>query len=179
LRDRLINFVLYQTGWLIIVISAAKKRPWLGSAAGLFLIAVHLVLARERKPEALNILWIGLLGTFVDTIQAFFGVFVFESGYWSFWIAPFWITVMWMQFATLFHFALSWLTGRYILAAVLGFMGGPAAFLTGQRLGGVIFPYGTIYSLKVLALVWAVLLPVVLWISGRNRLSAGEGQYRI
>lgn len=179
MRDRLINFALYQTGWLIIVAAAAKGRPWHGSAAGLFLILVHLILAGERKPEVLNVLGIGLVGTLVDTIQAFFGVFVFESGYWSYWVVPFWITVMWMQFATLFHYALSWLAGRYLLAAILGSMGGPAAFLTGERLGGVVFPYGQAYSLSVLAVVWAVVLPVVVWISYRTRPSSGAGRYRI
>ena len=126
-----------------------------------------------------TVLGIALLGTFVDTIQAFFGIFVFESGYWSFWVAPFWITVMWMQFATLFHYALGWLAGRYVLSSVLGLIGGPAAFLTGERLGGVIFPDGHRYSLSVLALVWAVVLPAAVWISDRNRPSSGEGRYRI
>ena len=179
MRDRLINFALYQTGWLIIVMAAARGHPWKGSAAGLFLILAHILLAAERKPEILNIVSIGMLGTFMDTVQAFFGVFVFESGYWSFWIAPFWITVMWMQFATLFHYALGWLAGRYALAAALGLVGGPAAFLSGERLGGVIFPYGHAYSLTVLAVVWAAVLPAAVWVSDRNRPSAGEGQYRI
>jgi hypothetical protein len=88
-----------------------------------------------HKPELLMVVTVGFLGTMVDSAQAFAGVFVFESGYWSYWVVPFWLTVMWMQFATLFHFALRWLSGHYLLAAVLGALGGPAAFWTGSGLG--------------------------------------------
>jgi len=179
MKDNLFNYILYQAGWLVMILAAANGRPWQGAGAGLFLVFVHVILARERKPEIVTILLVGVLGTLVDTIQAFFGVFVFESGYWTFWVIPFWITVMWLQLATLLHFLLSWLSGRYLLAVALGAVGGPAVYLAGELLGAVIFPFGTVYSLKVLAVVWAVVLPAVVWIARRNRLSTGSGEYRV
>ena len=179
MRDRILNFVLYQTGWFAVVLSAAGGKPWEGSAVGLVLVGVHLYLSRERGPEIRMILSIGIMGTVVDSAQAFAGVFVFESGYWTYWIVPFWLTVMWLQFATLFHFVLAWLSGRYFLSAALGGLGGPAAFLTGEKLGGVIFPMGTRYSLLILAGVWAGVTPACVFIADRFRPGGGMGSYRL
>lgn len=178
MKDRLLNFGLYQTGWFIMVLGAARGHPWAGSAAGLALVAVHLLLARERGPELMTILMIGVLGTIVDSAQAFAGVFVFESGYWNYWFVPLWLTVMWMQFATLFHFILTWLNRRYLLAAVLGAVGGPFAYLTGERLGAVIFPMGTAHSLLFLAVVWFIATPACVFIAGKFSPSVGTGRYR-
>ena len=179
MRDTLINVSLYQAGWFAMVLGAANGRPWTGSVAGLALLAVHLILARERKPEILTVVSIGILGTIADSAQAFAGVFVFESGYWTYWVVPFWLTVMWMQFATLFHFALRWLSGRYLLSAVLGALGGPAAFWTGERLGGVIFPMGTGHSLLILGAVWFVVMPLCIFMADRFQPRKGSGHYRI
>jgi hypothetical protein len=100
-------------------------------------------------------------------VQAFYGVFVFLSGYYTQWVVPFWITVMWLQFATLLHFALSWLSGRYLLSAVLGAVGGPMAYLAGEGVGAAIFPQGRRYSLTVLAFVWFFLLPCCVHVADR------------
>ncbi len=179
MKDTLVNVTLYLAGWFAMVLGAAGGRPWAGAVVGLGLLAVHIALARERGPEILIVLVIGLLGTVTDSAQAFAGVFVFESGYWSYWVIPFWLTVMWMQLATLFHFALRWLSRRYLLSAALGAVGGPAAFLAGEQLGGVIFPMGIRHSLLILTAVWAVILPLCVLLANRFRPRKGKGQYRL
>lgn len=178
MKTNLLNLALYQAGWFAMVLGAAGGRPWEGALAGLALLAVHIAMAEERGPEVATVLAVGVLGTVTDSAQAFAGVFVFESGYWSYWVVPFWLTVMWMQFATLFHFALRWLSRRYLLSAALGAVGGPAAFLTGERLGGVIFPMGLRHSLLILAAVWALILPLCVLVSDRFRPVSERGRYR-
>ena len=179
MRHILVNVTLYQLGWFALVLGAARGWPWAGAGVGLVLLAIHLVLARERRPELLLVVAVGFLGTVVDSAQAFAGTFVFESGYWSYWVVPFWLTVMWMQFATLFHFILAWLSGRYILSALLGAVGGPMAFLTGEKLGGVMFPMGTIYSLKILGAVWFFVTPACVFLADRYHPRIGTGSYRL
>lgn len=179
MRDTLINACLYQAGWFAMVLGAARGYPWAGAAAGLTLLTCHVLLSRERRPEILTALSVGFLGTLADSLQAFAGVFVFESGYWSYWVVPFWLTVMWMQFATLFHFALRWLSGRYLLSALLGALGGPAAYWTGQRLGGVIFPMGVLHSLLILSVVWFVMMPLCVLVAERFQPLRTPGQYRL
>jgi hypothetical protein len=178
MRDRFINLVLYQAGWFAMVLGAANGFPWKGSAAGFILCCLHLCLARELVPEVKTVLIIGVMGTLVDSAQALAGVFVFESGYWSYWFVPLWLTVMWMQFATLFHYALSWLSDHYFLSATLGLVGGPLAFYAGERLGGVIFPMGTARSMIILAVVWAMVTPACVFIASVFKPSTKVGSYR-
>lgn len=173
----MLNLGLYQAGWFACVLGTAKGYPWLGAGTGLALLTVHLVLCRERGKETLTVMCIALVGTLVDTVQAYFGVFVFLSGYWTQWVVPFWITVMWLQFATLFHFALSWLSGRYFLSAVLGGIGGPMAFLTGERLGAAIFPCSFHFTFIILAIVWFFILPGCVFIA--DRFKPSRKGYRI
>jgi hypothetical protein len=179
MKDTLVNMTLYLAGWFAMVLGSAGGRPWTGAVVGLGLLTVHIAMARERGPEIVTILAIGILGTVTDSAQAFAGIFVFESGYWSYWVIPFWITVMWMQLATLFHFTLRWLSRRYLLSAAFGAVGGPVALFIGERLGGVIFPMGTRHSLLTLSVVWAVILPLCVLVAGRFRPQKGKGQYRL
>ena len=58
-----------------------------------------------------------------------------------------------------------WLAGRPLLAAALGAGGGPPAFYAGFRLGAVEFHPTPGLSLAVLALVWALLLPLLMYLS--------------
>jgi hypothetical protein len=167
MRTVLLNLGLYLAGWFACVLGGAKGYAWLGAGAGLVLLGTHFLLCRDRGREVLTVLLIGLAGTIVDSVQAHFGVLVFLSGYWTQWVVPFWITVMWLQFATLFHFVLSWLSGRYLLSAVLGAIGGPTAFFTGERFGAAIFPCSYRYSLSVLAVVWAFVVPACVLVADR------------
>ena len=169
MRRALLNLALYEAGWLACVLGAANGRPWMGACTGLFLLIVHITFCRDRQKEIVTVVLIALMGTLVDSVQAFSGVFVFLSGYWTPWVVPFWITVMWLQFATLFHFALSWLSGRYLLAAVLGAVGGPSAYLAGERLGAAVFSLSYRYSITFLAAVWFFVLPVCVVIAERFR----------
>jgi hypothetical protein len=71
-----------------------------------------------------------------------------------------------MLFATTLNVSLRWLKGRWVLAALLGGSAGPLSFYAGHRLGGVAFA-DPVYSLTVLGLGWAVLMPLLLWLGGR------------
>jgi hypothetical protein len=93
-------------------------------------------------------------------------------------LAPPWIVVMWMQFATLFRFALSFLAGRPLLAAMLGALGGPFAFWVGGRLGGVAFGNPAWRSLLVLGGIWALVLPLLLRLAATGRGASRPATYR-
>lgn len=178
MASRLLNFALYQTGWFCCVLGAAQGRPWLGAGAASALLLVHVALVRQRGREIGLLLAAGLLGGAVDSLQSCFGALDFQGDRAFGCLAPAWIVVMWMQFATLLRFGLAFLSGRYLLAAGLGGLGGPVAFWTGQRLGAVEFANPAWPSLLVLALVWAVAFPFLLWLSGAQRAPVGRLAYR-
>ena len=151
---KLVNLALYQVGWFACVFGAAGGRPWAGAGVALGLVAIHLALVRDREREAKLLLAAAALGLFLDSLQLNLGVFRYPSGTPVSGLAPPWIVALWLQFATLLHFGLRWLVGRYLLAAVLGFVGGPLSFWGGERLGAIQFSSPLAYL--VLAFVWAL-----------------------
>lgn len=131
------------------------------------LLAVHLLLVRDRRAELLLVLAAGALGFAADTIQGWLGVFQFTSGYAMEWLAPPWIVVMWMQFGGTLRHCLAWLTSNPRLAAALGLLGGPLAFWAGSRLGAMTFGSPLWRSLLSIALVWALALPTLALLTHR------------
>jgi len=174
--SKIINVVLYQIGWFSCVIGAVRGYSVTGSLLALLMMLIHLSLANSRKSELKLMFCVCLLGVMIDSIQQALGVFSFKiEPDWPLWL-PLWVFVIWAQFATLFRYALYWLTGRYLLAAAFGLAGGPLAYWGGVRLGAAEFGGNLLYSLVTLALVWALLTPVLFWISAR--FDSREGRYR-
>ncbi len=173
---KVINLLLYQAGWFSCVLGAAWNRPGIGALGALALLGVHLLLTRSRKAEALLILGACLIGVTVDSIQQALGLFTFKTDpRWPLWL-PLWVFVIWAQFATLFRYALRWLSGRYLLSSVLGLFGGPLAYLGGIRLGAADLGENPVFSIGSLAVVWALVTPALFWLSAR--LGDKEGEYR-
>lgn len=174
--SKIINLGLYQLGWFSCLLGAAWGYPNSGALVALGLMAVHLALAASRKTESILMVSACLLGIVVDTSHQVLGVLTFKADpAWPLWL-PLWIVIIWAQFATLFHYGLYWLSGRYLLSALFGFIGGPFAYWGGVRLGAAQFNADPIFSVATLALVWALVLPMFVWMSGR--LDRREGQYR-
>jgi hypothetical protein len=164
---RLVNLALYQAGWFACVLGAAHGRPHQGAAAALALTAVHVGLCRDRRGETALVLAAGAVGATVDGAQSAAGVVTFHGGTFLSWLAPLWIVALWMQFATLLRFSLSWLAGRYALAAALGAVGGPLGFAGGARLGAATLHPWPWLSVASFAIVWAAVLPLLLWLASR------------
>ena len=94
------------------------------------------------------------------------GLVIYPSGQPFGQLAPAWILAMWPLLATTLNVSLRWLKGRYLLAALFGAIGGPLAFLAGERLGAVVFP-DTGLTMIVLAVGWATLFPLLMRLSQR------------
>ena len=176
LATKIVNVTLYQIGWFCCVLGGAWGHPVAGGLLALLLVGVHLVLASSPKSEALLMLVACLIGVIVDSSQQVLGLFVFkaEPG-WPLWL-PLWVFVIWAQFATLFRYALYWLKGRYLLAGIFGMAGGPLAYWAGIRMSAASFGENPVAALVVLALVWAMVTPLLCALS--VALDGQEGTYR-
>jgi len=173
------NISLYQLGWFACVFGAATGHPWLGMVLALGLIAVHLGLSAETRCQLTLMAAAGIIGLTIDTLQLWWGVFRFPNGTIAPWLAPLWVGVLWIQFATILPFSLRWLSHRYWLSAVLGFMGGPLAYYAGEKAGAVAFLTPRLPHLAVVAIVWSVALPAIIWVSDRlDLVKALAGRYR-
>ena len=169
------NFCLYQLGWFACVLGAGMGRPGLGMAFALALIVVHLWLSGGTLRQLTLMATAGVIGLTIDTLQLWWGVFCFPHGVIVRWLAPLWVGVLWMQFATILPFSLRWLSRRYGLSAALGLVGGPLAYYAGEKAGAVEFLSPRFLHLGVLGVVWSVAFPALIWISDRLDVVAAVG----
>lgn len=176
LASKAVNYLLYQIGWFSCILGASRGYPISGAFCALLMMIIHLLLAESRSAELRLMLYACLVGIVIDSVQQELGVFTFKmEPDWPLWL-PLWVLIIWAQFATLFHYALYWLSGRYLLGAVFGLLGGPLAYWGGIRLGAAEFGDNLLFSMISLALVWSLITPLLLYLSGR--VDAREGRYR-
>jgi hypothetical protein len=160
----LTNIVVFQVAWLISVIGGAQQMPWLGPITALVMLALHLRAARKPFEEVLLVISCALIGAGFDSILVSTGWVTYKSGLFSSYFAPYWIITMWMLFAMTLNVSMRWLRGKPKLAAIFGFYGGPASYIAGEALGGIVL-INQFAALAVLAVGWAIIMPILMWLS--------------
>ncbi|HMA31616.1 MAG TPA: DUF2878 domain-containing protein [Casimicrobiaceae bacterium] len=162
-----VNLVAFQCGWFACVLGAAHQRPYAGVAAVAAIALAHVATAvRPRAELALLGLAAGIGATW-DSLLAATGWVAYASGALVPGTAPLWIVALWVLFATALNRSLAWLKPRLALAAVLGAIGGPLAYVGGARLGALSFPHETA-ALIAQAIGWAALTPLLLRLAQRH-----------
>ncbi len=144
---QLLGFNLF---WLLAV-------AWQQPAPLLGLIALHGLFSPQRGRD-LRLLPLALAGCLLDALLWQLGLFEFAAGF------PLWLALLWLGFALTLAHGLRWLVvlPRW-QQALIGGLGGASSYLTGAAMGAVHLPWGLGISGSVLALIWAVWLPVLLW----------------
>ncbi len=163
---QLINFAVFQSAWFAAVLGAAHQLPLWGTAAVLAAFAWHLSVSARPAEEAKLFGVICLIGFIVETGQALLGHVSYPSGQPVASLAPYWMVALWGLLAIALNVTMRWLKRRYLLAAVLGAIAGPASFVSGVKLGGAQFIH-TAPALIIMACSWAVLMPALMWLSMR------------
>jgi hypothetical protein len=162
----LLNFVVFQVAWFACVIAGASDRALVGTLVVAGAVGLHLALAPAARREAALVLIVSSLGLFWDSLIVSLGLMSYPSGTIAPGVAPVWIVAMWALFATTLNGSLSWLKGRPLLAALMGGIGGPLAYLAGQRLGGIEI-IDPVLGLVAQGLGWSVLMPLLTMIAAR------------
>lgn len=157
------NLLWTQLAWFAAVLGAAQGLPTWGALPAMAVLAWHLQLAPRPRTEAALMLLAAGLGSVCDALVLQQGALAYASGQWSAAMPPAWMTALWAVFATSLNVTLRWLHGRPLLAALIGAVAGPLAFLSGARLGAAeLLEPGR--ALALLALEWAIVLPTLsLW----------------
>ena len=155
--------------WVFLLVdlsrySGAQQLPWLGPVAALIALVLHLRAARKPFEEVLLVLICALIGASFDSVLVSAGWVSYKSGQFSTYLAPYWIITMWMLLAMTLNVSMRWLRGKPVAAALLGFYGGPASYLAGQALGGIILT-NQFAALAALAVGWAVMMPLLMRLS--------------
>lgn len=169
---RLANFVGFQIGWAACVLGAAQGFPWAGPLVVAALALWTVRVSRDRAGEVRLIVFCAALGFLLDSFLALIEVFAFRDGFELGWVSRPWMVALWVNFALTLRLSMSWLQGRYLTAAVLGAMGGPLAYAAGARLGAV--ELNGIYSFSILALAWAITIPLLSWMAAHEDARQGR-----
>lgn len=161
-----INFVLFQAGWFACVLSAAAYQPWLGVCVALLIVSYHIRRADKSLAEILLIVVSMVIGVIFDSMLLWLNWLDYTSGVIVANTAPVWIVALWALFATTLNVSLRWLRGKWLLAMVFGFVGGPLAYLGGAKLGAVSLLQQP-QALIALAIGWAAVTPFLVYLSGQ------------
>ncbi len=158
------NMLVFELGWFSSVMGGAKQMPWLGPLTVLVALAIHFRAARNPFEEAVLVVCCAIMGAIFDSILVAAGWVSYSSGLFSASFAPYWIITMWMLFATTLNVSMRWLRRKPLLAAAFGFFGGPAAYLAGHELGGIVLIQQAA-ALTALAIGWSAMMPAMMWLS--------------
>ena len=162
----LLNFVAFQIGWFAAVLGAANGLPWAGPLVIALAIALHLKIVPRPRTELSLILICGLIGAVMDSVIVALGWVAYPAGSIVENAAPYWIVAMWMLFATTLNMSLGWLKSRKAVGALFGLIGGPLAYYTGFKLGGIEF-VNFDAAIVALGIGWALAVPVLLQLAER------------
>lgn len=149
------NFALYQIAWFLCVFLEN-----MGGLIAFSLLFLHLYLSPTKRADLRLMGLLLLAGLIMDGILFFAGFLKFNAPSLP---IPFWLAVIWLFLATLPHHSLNWLKKRPLLSAIFGAVGGPLAYWAGVRIGAAQFGWELPLSFTVLAGLWAILWPLVMW----------------
>jgi hypothetical protein len=169
----LLNYVAYQIGWLAAIVGAASGHGTGGASLAFALTGGHVMLARDRRGELALVLAALAAGVVVESGQIASGTYRVLADAPAGVLPPLWLLALWAQFATTFRFSLRRVMTRPWSAMLFGAVGGPIAFLAGERLGAVELAVPLGPALARLVVAWGLALAWLAWLT--RRLPGDEG----
>lgn len=157
----------YQAVWFAAVIGAGHGLWWPGVIVAALFALWRLWVSSHRLLEArLALLGVGL-GLVLETLWVRTGLLDYAAA--PAHGVPLWILALWLAFSLCVVPLLGYLHRRLLLAAVLGAIGGPLAYLGAARGWHVVeFAQPHWQSLLTLAAGWAVAMPLLAWCARRG-----------
>ena len=164
----LINVLGFKISWWACVLGATSGTEYLGPIAMAIFLAFHFNFNVSNNSEMKLILIFAVLGTLIDTSMAYTNLIGYVGSYSEdIIIAPLWITAMWCGFAAMVNHSLAWLKDKWSSAFLFGFIGGPLAYIGGEKIGAIYFNGELIQVSFMLAIVWGGSIPMMYWVNDR------------
>ncbi|MBU3023016.1 DUF2878 domain-containing protein [Aestuariibacter sp. A3R04] len=158
--NKVINFIWFQVIWFLVIF---HQYTYLWVVA--LLIMAHFMVSPYGRNDICFALAIGLYGSVVDGLLTHFGIFVFPTS--DLWFIPMWLVALWIAFGIMLRVSLDYLHHRFALSAFLGAVSGPLSYWAGARFGAVTFPLSLAATLTVVSAVWAITVPLWMWLNNR------------
>lgn len=168
-----LSLIGYQAVWFVAVIGASHGLAWPGVVSMLAYAIAQLLGARNYRVD-LSLMAVALVfGFLLDGALIRSDLASYAAGWSGLALAPAWILALWMTFALTFSQSLLYLQTRLRLAALLGLIGGPLAYLGAARGWHVVsFSEPGWRGLLVLAIGWALATPTLAWLARRGSASS-------
>lgn len=171
------NLIGYQLVWFCTVTAAARGLAWPGPLAFALFAAWQLSISRHWAADVKLIAMGWVLGMVVDGSLSLAGWISYAAplpalprgG------APVWIVTLWASFALTINETFAYLKNRLWLAALVGSLGGPAAY-AGAWHGwhAVILILPSWRALAALAVGWGAAMPLLVGLAGRATKASGS-----
>ncbi|WP_417681494.1 DUF2878 domain-containing protein [Pseudidiomarina aquimaris] len=138
--------------------TVAGRNDWLWLAIPV--VAVQIFLSSTRR--GFNwLLYVKLLalGLLLEASVVGLGILDFTGG----WL-PLWLIALWCGFAAMVTTTLDWLSGRYLLAALIGVASGPLTYAIGSRLGAAELLVEEWIMWLAYGVLWGAYMAVFAWL---------------
>jgi hypothetical protein len=123
------TLVAYQVAWIACVGGGARGWTWPGALGAALVMACAATMPGARgKRVAFALQW-AALGAACDLALAASGWLQFPAPAAAIGPLPVWMALLWLSFAPCLPLLARWLAHRPVLAAALGALGGPLAYL--------------------------------------------------
>jgi hypothetical protein len=161
------NWFWFYFGFVAALSGSNMGYPTLGPVVMFGWLFGHLVNARHPWGELKLFVASLMLGYIGDGLITWLGVLKFrETTPWT-WMIPFWMAMMWPNFAATLNSSMKWLRGRYRLGAILGAISGPFSYYGGVKWGAVEFGCDLWTAMTLIGIEWLLAMPLLLWLSSR------------
>ncbi len=161
------NWFWFYFGFVAALSGSNMKYPSLGPIVMFGWLTGHLVNAPHPYAELKLFVASLMIGYAGDGLITWLGVLKFhEPVQWG-WMVPFWMAMMWPNFAATLNSSMKWLRGRYKLGAILGAISGPFSYYGGVKWGAVEFGCDFWTAMTLIGIEWLFAMPALLWLSAR------------
>ncbi|MEC9349518.1 MAG: DUF2878 domain-containing protein [Planctomycetota bacterium] len=166
---KLLCLAFFQAGWFVCVLSAAAGKPELGAVSILAWVTVYIFTTHDYSNELLLISSALVIGYLFDSALALTGILGFSEQAITTVGSPstYWMLALWINLAAILRSVLDWLSGRFLMAALLGGIIGPPSYLAGEHLGALHLGESLYLTIACVAVEWALAMPLLIWISDR------------
>tara|TARA_B100000767_G_scaffold49864_1_gene44901 strand:- start:403 stop:915 length:513 start_codon:yes stop_codon:yes gene_type:complete len=162
---KIINFVLFQAAWFICVLGASYNQTYLALTLSIIILLIHFSLIKKRMLDVKLIIIAGLIGLLFDGALLNFDLIIYNDPGLPYPFTPIWIVMLWMTFAMTLNHSLAWLSQKYYLSILFGAIGGPLAYIAGEKLGAITLL--STNSIITLSVGWALITPILLIIANK------------
>lgn len=154
------NALLFQVGWFVCILCGSL---W----AGIFTLAAitgHFIISRQRREDAIAVLFAIALGVLHDSLLLHSGQIQFsESAY----LPPLWLVCLWALLGITLNHSLVWIYSRPLWSALLGAIAAPLSYLAGVGLSSAEWSSPLVEVLPIIAILWLIVLPLHRFLSLR------------